>query len=155
MTRNHAPLVAAEDLTRAVSGHLTVRTEVQPARVHDIRAQGGFARDFATVNGQRVMVAALTHQQFADLARTTRLGRTFAFLERLLPADFSTCGDLYTHRATIAALLAVRARPRLPFNRDPPGLAAAVPSASSIGWRLRNHPDRDTAPSPPGNFTIG
>src|SRR5580692_10958783 len=53
--------------------------------------------------------------------------------------------------STIAALVAVRARPRLPFNRDPPGLAAAVPSASSIGWRLRNHPDRDTAPSPPRN----
>src|SRR5580700_2549366 len=49
--------------------------------------------------------------------------------------------------STIAALVAVRARPRLPFNRDPPGLATAVPSVSSIGWRLRNHPDRDTAPS--------
>ena len=57
--------------------------------------------------------------------------------------------------STIAALVAVRARPRRPFNRDPPGLAAAVPSVSSIGWRLRNHPDRDTAPSPPRNFTIG
>jgi 2-methylfumaryl-CoA isomerase len=106
MTRNHAPLVAAEDLARAISGHLTFLTEAQPARIYDIRAQGGFARDFALADGERVMVAALTRQQFVDLARTTRLGRTFAFLERLLPADFSTCGDLYTHRATIAALLA-------------------------------------------------
>ena len=106
MTRNHAPLVAAEDLTRAISGHLTVLTEAQPARMYDIWAQGGFARDFATADGERVMVAALTQQQFVDLARTTKLGRTFAFLERLLPADFSTCSDLYTHRATIAALLA-------------------------------------------------
>src|ERR1700722_12140984 len=48
---------------------------------------------------------------------------------------------------TIAALVAVRARPRRPFDRDRSGLAAAVPSPSSIGWRLRNHPDRDTAPS--------
>jgi 2-methylfumaryl-CoA isomerase len=106
MTRNHAPLVAAEDLARAISGHLTFLTEAEPARMYDIRAQGGFARDFALADGERVMVAALTRQQFVDLARTTRLGRTFAFLERLLPADFSTCGDLYTHRATIAALLA-------------------------------------------------
>ena len=104
MTRNHALLVAAEDLACAISGHLAVRAEAPPARMHDIGAQGGFARDFATADGERVMVAALTRQQFVDLARTARLGRTFAFLERLLPADFSTCGDLYTHRATIAAL---------------------------------------------------
>jgi len=67
---------------------------------------GGFTRDFATADGERVMVAALTRQQFADLATTTRLGGTFAFLERLLPADFSTCEDLYTHRAALATLLA-------------------------------------------------
>ena len=65
-----------------------------------------FARDFATADGHRVMVAALTPRQFADLATTARLARTFAFLERLLPADFSTRGDLYTHRVTLAALLA-------------------------------------------------
>ena len=34
---------------------------------------GGFARDFGTADGERVMVAALTQQQFADLAMTTRL----------------------------------------------------------------------------------
>ena len=59
---------------------------------------GGFARDFATADGERVMVAALTRQQFADLARTTRLARTFAFLERVLHADFSGTDDLYAPR---------------------------------------------------------
>jgi 2-methylfumaryl-CoA isomerase len=67
---------------------------------------GGFTRDFATAGRERVMVAALTQRQFADLARTTRRVRTFAFLERALGADFSACGDLYTHRAAIAVLLA-------------------------------------------------
>ena len=66
---------------------------------------GGFARDFATADGGRFMVAALTRQQFSDLARTARLASTFAFLERLLHADFSDPGDLYTHRETIATLL--------------------------------------------------
>jgi 2-methylfumaryl-CoA isomerase len=66
---------------------------------------GGFARDFATADGETVMVAALTQQQFADLARTARLARTFAFLERVLHADFSAPDDLYTYRDTIAALL--------------------------------------------------
>jgi 2-methylfumaryl-CoA isomerase len=133
MTRHHAPLVVPEDLLRAISGHLTVPAEAQPARMHDIRAQGGFARDFATADGERVMVAALTRQQFVDLARTTRLFRTFAFLERLLPADFSTCGDLYTHRAAIAALLA-------PWfsGRTVADLAAAF-AGTSVPWaRLHN-----------------
>ncbi len=71
-----------------------------------VAASAGFARDFATADGETVMVAAITRQQFADLAGATRLARTFALLERVLDADFSTRGDLYTHRDTIAALLA-------------------------------------------------
>jgi WhiB family transcriptional regulator, redox-sensing transcriptional regulator len=67
---------------------------------------GGFARDFATADGERVRVAALTPRQFADLSRATRLTTTFGFLERLLPADFSSRGDLYAYRVTIAKLLA-------------------------------------------------
>lgn len=69
-------------------------------------ADGGFARDFATADGERVRVAALTPRQFADLSRATRLTTTFGFLERLLPADFSSLGDLYAYRVTIAKLLA-------------------------------------------------
>jgi 2-methylfumaryl-CoA isomerase len=133
MTRNHAPLVAAEDLAGAISGHLAVRAEAPPAPMHDIGAQGGFARDFSTADGERVIVAALTRQQFVDLARTARLGRTFAFLERLLPADFSTCGDLYTHRATIAALLAPW------FSRRTVADLAAAFAGTSVPWaRLHN-----------------
>jgi crotonobetainyl-CoA:carnitine CoA-transferase CaiB-like acyl-CoA transferase len=87
-----------------------------------------FARDFATADGHRVLVAALTPRQFADLATMARLARTFAFLERLLPADFSTRGDLYTHRATLAALLA-------PWfaRRTVAGLAAAF-AVTSVPW---------------------
>ena len=66
---------------------------------------GGFIRGFATADRERVVVAAHTQRQFADLARATRRARTFAFLERLLDADFSACADLYTHRAAIAVLL--------------------------------------------------
>jgi WhiB family redox-sensing transcriptional regulator len=67
---------------------------------------GGFARDFATSDGERVRVEASTRRQFADLARTTGLAQTFAFLERLVHADLSTCAGLYTHRGIIATLLA-------------------------------------------------
>lgn len=99
------------------------------ARMHDVRVHGGFARDFATVTGQRIMVAALTRQQFADLAAATRLAGTFAFMERLLPADFSTGRDLYTHRAAIATLLA-------PWfaQRTVADLAVAF-AGTSVPWR--------------------
>jgi hypothetical protein len=46
-------------------------------------AHGGFAADFATADGQRVRVTALSWQQVADPAHATRLAGTFAFLERL------------------------------------------------------------------------
>jgi hypothetical protein len=58
--------------------------------------RGGFTGDFATADRERVTVAAFTRRQFADLARATRLAGTFAFLERLVKADFSARGDLHT-----------------------------------------------------------
>jgi len=94
--------------------------------------EGGFARDFATADGERVRVAALTPRQFADLSRATRLTTTFGFLERLLPADFSSRGDLYAYRVTIAKLLApwfARRTVRGPGNGvrgDLGGVGAAV-----------------------------
>lgn len=69
-------------------------------------SHSGFARGFATADGETVMVTALTQQQFADLVMTARLVGTFTFLERLLCADFSVPDDLYTYRGTIATLLA-------------------------------------------------
>lgn len=89
---------------------------------------GGFARDFATADGQRVMVAALTCQQFADLVKITRLARTFAFLERLLHADFSSTDDLYAYRATIAMLLAPW------FSRHTVADLTAALAGTSVAW---------------------
>jgi 2-methylfumaryl-CoA isomerase len=77
-----------------------------PPNENEPGPHGGFARDLATADGQRVMVTALTWRQFAELAYVTRLATTFAFLERLLHADFSAHRDLHAYRYTIAALLA-------------------------------------------------
>ena len=86
------------------------------------------------------MVAALTRQQFADLAKTTRLVRTFAFLERVLHADFSTRADLYTHRAAIAALLAPW------FSRRTMADLAAAFTGTTVPWATITGPDPDTEP---------
>ena len=136
MTSDPAPVVSAEDAARTIAGHLALLAEASPS-MHDARngdgLYDGFARDFATADGERVMVAALTRKQFADLANAARLVRTFAFLERVLYADFSTCGDLYTHRDTIAALLAPW------FSRRTVAELAAAFAGTSVPWaRLHN-----------------
>lgn len=105
----------------------------EPVRAHEDR-QSGFTRDFVTADGDRVVVAALTQQQFADLARATGLARTFAFLERLLQADFSTCGDQYTHRVAIAALLAPW------FSRHTVADLAAAFTGTSVSWASTTSP---------------
>ena len=129
MAGNPAPLAVAQD---AAAGRLVFLAEAQAACADDARIgpgwEGGFARDFATADGQRVIVAALTKQQFADLARTTRLASTFAFLERVLSADFSTCADLHAHRAAIAALLAPW------FSRRTVADLAAAFAGTSVPW---------------------
>jgi 2-methylfumaryl-CoA isomerase len=100
------------------------------------RVTRGFARDFATADGQRVMVAALDRRQFADLARTVRLTSTFAFLERLLQADFSDGRDLYTHRRAIAAMLASW------FAQHTVAELAAAFAGTSVRWRPMPPPPR-------------
>ncbi|HEY3651597.1 MAG TPA: CoA transferase [Streptosporangiaceae bacterium] len=122
---------------------MTSRTEPRAPGRHEAgsgrRLQYVFARDFATADGHRVMVAALTPRQFADLATMARLARTFAFLERLLPADFSTRGDLYTHRATLAALLAPW------FARRTVADLAAAFAATSVPWTHADQVARSSA----------
>jgi 2-methylfumaryl-CoA isomerase len=141
MIANPAPLAAAPHAAGVVAGQLALLAEAEPADADDIVIgdgwPGGFARDFATAGGERVMVAARTPQQFAELARTARLASTFAFLERVLHADFSASGDLHTHRGAIAALLAPW------FSRHTVAELAAAFAGTSVSWaRLSDVADR-------------
>jgi 2-methylfumaryl-CoA isomerase len=88
----------------------------------------GFTRDFATVGGQRVVVAPLTCAQFADLAQAAGLADTFAFLERLLDADFSNLGDLCANRGVITTLLAPW------FSRQTVADLASAFAGTSVSW---------------------
>ncbi|MGI8449977.1 MAG: CoA transferase [Streptosporangiaceae bacterium] len=101
--------LALADVALAVAGHLGFLAEAEVSQIDRPRIgnhlYGGFARDFATADGERVMVVALTRRHFADLAAVTELTGTFAELERLLGADFSRDGDRYAHREVLAALL--------------------------------------------------
>jgi 2-methylfumaryl-CoA isomerase len=101
--------LALADVALSVAGHLGFLAEAQLTGVDRPRIgnhlYGGFARDFATADGERVMVVALTRRHFGDLATATGLTRVFAELERLLGADFGIDGDRYRHREVIASLL--------------------------------------------------
>jgi 2-methylfumaryl-CoA isomerase len=94
----------------AIAGHLGFLGEAQVSGINRPRIgnhlYGGFARDFATADGERVMVVALTARHFRDLAAVTGLADAFAQLERLLGTDFSSDAGRYAHREVIAALLA-------------------------------------------------
>lgn len=102
--------LALEDVALALAGHLGFLAEAQLTGEDRPRIgnhlYGGFARDFATADGERVMVATITGRHFADLAAATGLAGPFTKLERLLGADFAADGDRYAHREVIAALLA-------------------------------------------------
>jgi len=109
----------------------------------------GFARDFATADRERVIVEAVTAQQFTDLAKATRLSRTFAFLERLLHADFSDSRDLYTHREAIAVLLAPW------FARHTVADLALAFAGTTVPWELlRDRTPRLVMPAQPDSPLI-
>jgi crotonobetainyl-CoA:carnitine CoA-transferase CaiB-like acyl-CoA transferase len=101
----------------------------------------GFVGVFATADGERVMVAVLEQRQFADLARTVGLTSTFAFLERVLHADFSHAEDLCTHRHAIATVLTAW------FGRHTVAELSTAFAGTSVPWRRcpaspADHPSR-------------
>ena len=66
---------------------------------------GSFGVDFATADGQRVMVVALTARQWDALRRVTHTEEVFAALEQALGVNLSIDTDRYQLRETIAAVL--------------------------------------------------
>jgi 2-methylfumaryl-CoA isomerase len=101
--------LALEDVALAIAGHLGFLAEAQLTGRSRPRignhVYGTFARDFATAEGDRIMLVTLTARHFAELASVTGLAGTFSELERLLMADFSVDADRYAHREVIASLL--------------------------------------------------
>lgn len=66
---------------------------------------GTFGVDFATSDGHRVMVVALTARQWAALRTATGTEKVFAALEEALDVDLTVEAERYRFRETIAAVL--------------------------------------------------
>jgi 2-methylfumaryl-CoA isomerase len=101
--------VALYDVALAAAGNLGFLAEAQVNRVVRKRLgnylYGGFARDFSTRDGGRVMVVALTKRHWADLLSATGLADVVGALEQSLGVDFSTEDDRYEYREVLAGLL--------------------------------------------------
>ncbi len=66
---------------------------------------GAFGRDFETLEGQRVMVVALTDSQWKSLLRATGLEPVFGELEERVGLDLRQAGNRYRVRREIAKIL--------------------------------------------------
>jgi 2-methylfumaryl-CoA isomerase len=66
---------------------------------------GSYGSDFATADGQRVMIVALTERHWRNLVAMTGLTETIAALERSLDVDLAQEESRYEHREVLTALL--------------------------------------------------
>ncbi|MBW0088443.1 CoA transferase [Pseudonocardia sp. KRD-184] len=100
--------VALYDVALAAAGNLGFLAEAQVGRIVRKRygnyLYGGFARDFATKDGRRVMVVALTARHWADLLTATDLVDVISALETSLGTDFSNEEDRFEYREVLAGL---------------------------------------------------
>jgi 2-methylfumaryl-CoA isomerase len=104
--------LALSDVALAVLGHLGQIAEVQINDADRPRygnyLYGAFGRDFATADGRRVMLVAITPRQFRGIVDALNLATEVAALEQRLGYELDGDGALFTAREEIAALLADR-----------------------------------------------
>ena len=85
-------------------GELAVNGTSRPAIGNDL--YGTFGRDFATRDGRRIIIIALTPRQWRALGTATGLADRFAMIGPLMDADLDTEAGRYRARDAIAAVLA-------------------------------------------------
>jgi 2-methylfumaryl-CoA isomerase len=103
-------VAALADVMLAMVGHLGYIGDVRingrsrPALGNDL--YGSFGRDFATADGRRVMIIALTPRQWRALGRATGLGDPLAALGPRLGVDLDTEAGRFAARDAIAEIIA-------------------------------------------------
>src|SRR5437667_1479035 len=103
-------VAALSDVMLAMVGHLGyvgdvhINGRARPAIGNDL--YGSFGRDFATADGHRVMIIALTPRQWRALGRATGLADKLATVGTVMEVDLETEAGRYEARDAIAALLA-------------------------------------------------
>jgi 2-methylfumaryl-CoA isomerase len=85
-------------------GDVQVNGHARPAIGNDL--YGSFGRDFATSDGRRVMIIALTPRQWRALGQATGLADRLAMIGPMMDLDLDTEAGRYEARDAISALLA-------------------------------------------------
>ena len=88
----------------ATSAMCRSTARARPAIGNDL--YGSFGRDFATGDGRRVMIIALTRRQWRAIGEATGLGERLAMIGPMMDVDLDTEAGRYEARDAIAALLA-------------------------------------------------
>ncbi|WP_405483443.1 CoA transferase [Streptomyces sp. NBC_00009] len=102
--------VALEDVALATAGNLGYLAEAQlsgtPRERSGNYVYGSFGRDFATADGGRLMIVALTARHWRDLLAATGLTDAVSALASALGVDFAEESTRYRHRKVLGELLA-------------------------------------------------
>ena len=85
-------------------GDVQINGTARPAIGNDL--YGSFGRDFATADGRRVMIIALTRRQWRAIGEATGLADQLAMIGPMMDVDLDTEAGRYEARDAIAALLA-------------------------------------------------
>jgi len=109
--------VPLSDVAFAMLGNLGQIAEVQTSGRDRPRVgnavYGTFGRDFATAEGRRVMLVAVTRRQWSALVDALELKEDVARLEQHRGADFADDeGARFTHRAALFTLIEARVATR-------------------------------------------
>jgi 2-methylfumaryl-CoA isomerase len=101
--------IALSDVAFWMVGNLGKIAEVQINR-HERGKDGNylygaFGRDFATADGRRVMIVALTRRQWQNLVEVTGLGEAFGMIGQVMGVDLDDEGGRFAARELIGAIL--------------------------------------------------
>ncbi len=101
--------IALSDVAFWMVGNLGKIAEVQINRHERVKdgnyLYGAFGRDFATKDGHRVMIVALTLRQWRNLVAATGLAPAFDAIARLMDVDLEDEGGRFACRELIGAIL--------------------------------------------------
>ncbi len=101
--------VALSDVAFAMVGNLGKIAEAQVARRERQKEgnylYGAFGRDFMTSDGRRIMIVALTLQQWKNLVEATGLDDVLAAVETSMDLDLTKEGDRFAAREVLGAIL--------------------------------------------------
>lgn len=101
--------LALSDVMLATVGNLGYIGDVQ---INDVCREplgnslyGAFGRDFASADGRRVMLAAISQRQWRAIGKATGLGEKLAMIGVLMDVDMDNEGERFKARHAIAAVL--------------------------------------------------